>query len=178
MPSLPLIFRLVLAAIVVTAALYDWRFRKIPNWLNLSGLILGLGLNLLYFAMHGAVTALEGLLLASAIYLPLYLLRAMGAGDVKLMAALGSLLGPSHWLQLFVATVLVGGILALTAASRSRRLKQTLWNVWLILQELRAFRAPHKANPELDVRSKQSMRLPHAVTIAVGCAASLSLSSL
>ena len=170
MYSLPLVFRLVLAAIVVTAAVYDWRFRKIPNWLSLSALILGVGLNLLYFQGHGAAEAALGFLLSVAIYMPLHLLRAMGAGDVKLMAAIGSLVGPGHWFDIFLATVVAGGVIAALAILRKGRLRHTLWNVWLLLQELRSFRMPHKANPELDVRNKQALRLPHGVSIAVGCA--------
>lgn len=170
MSSLPLIFRLVLAAVVIAAAVYDWRFRRIPNWLNLSGLILGLGLNLLYFQAHGATEASLGLLLAITIYMPLYLLRAMGAGDVKLMAAIGSIVGPGYWLHIFLATVIVGGVIAALAAFRKGRLRHTLWNVWFLIRELQGLRLPYRASPELDVRNKQALRLPHGVSIAAGCA--------
>ena len=169
MPTLPLVFRLVLGAIVLVAAVYDWRYRRIPNWLNLSGLILGLGLNLLYFQIHGAAQASEGLLLAMAVYFPLYLLRGMGAGDVKLMAAIGSIVGPGHWFEIFLATALAGGSIGLLAALRKGRLRRTFWNVWYLLRELRGLRLPYKSNPELDIRNKQALRLPHGVLIAVGC---------
>lgn len=168
MSTLPLIFRVVLAAVVVCAAVYDFRFRRIPNWLNLSGLILGVGLNILYFQAQGAALAVEGMLLATTIYLPLYLLRAMGAGDVKLMAAIGSLVGPSHWLEIFLTTVLAGGLFAVVAALKKGRLRHTLWNVWYLVCELKGFRLPSKSNEELDVRQKQALRLPHGVSIATG----------
>ena len=173
MSSLPLIFRLVLAAVAVCAAVYDWRFRRIPNWLNLCGLILGISLNLLYFQAHGALEASIGLLLALAIYLPLYLLRAMGAGDVKLMAAIGALVGPRHWLQIFLLTVIAGGLAAAFVAWRKGRLTHTCWNVWFLLRELSGLRLPYQSNPELDVRSKQSLRMPHGLSIAAGCAVAL-----
>ncbi len=109
MYSLPSLFRVFLIAFVLAAAIYDIRYRRIPNWLNLSGLVLGFGLNVLFFHMRGAVTASEGLLFAAAVYLPMYMLRGMGAGDVKLMAAVGALVGPSNWILILLATGLVGG---------------------------------------------------------------------
>ncbi len=175
MPTLPLVFRVILIAMVLCAAAYDWRYRRIPNWLNLSGVILGLGLNLLYFQIHGATQALTGLLLAMAVYFPLYLLRGMGAGDVKLMAAIGSIVGPGHWFEIFLATALAGGLAALLVALRKGRLRRTLWNVWYLLNELRGLRLPYRSNPELDTRNKQALRMPHGVLIALGCLVALSV---
>ena len=96
--QMPLVLKMALIAVVASAAFYDVRTRKIPNWLNLSGLILGLGLNTLLLHAHGIVVASLGLGLALLIYVPLYLVRGMGAGDVKLMAAVGSIAGPQNWL--------------------------------------------------------------------------------
>ena len=169
MTTLPLVFRLVLTAVVLVAAIYDWRYRRIPNWLNMSGLILGLGLNLLYFQAHGAAQASEGLLLAMAVYFPLYLLRGMGAGDVKLMAAIGSIVGPGHWFEIFLATALTGGSIAVLAALRKGRLRRTVWNVWYLLRELRGLRLPYKSNPELDIRNNKRCACPMGVLIALGC---------
>jgi prepilin peptidase CpaA len=152
----------------MTAAFYDIRFRRIPNWLNLSGLILGFGLNAFFFQLHGTITAGLGLLCAVAIYMPLYLLRGMGAGDVKLMAAVGSLVGPGNWLQIFVATALMGGVAAVGLAIFKKRLAGTCCNLWFLLKEFSQFRLPHRNNSELDVRSVHSLRMPHGVLIAIG----------
>jgi len=165
---IPLIVRVVLAAIVLIAAIYDFRFRRIPNWLNLSGLLLGFGLNALFFQVHGAISAGQGLLFAIAIYMPLYLLRGMGAGDVKLMAALGSLVGPWNWFQIFLATAIVGGAVAAGFTLLKHRFTDTCWNVWFLLKELSHFRAPHRGNSQLDVRSAAALRMPHGVLIAIG----------
>src|SRR5206468_6742745 len=104
--------RVCLALLVLVAAVYDLRFRRIPNWLNLSGIILGFGLNAFLFQWSGTAKAGEGMLLAVAVYLPLYVLRGMGAGDVKLMAAVGALVGPGNWFEIFIATALLGGAAA------------------------------------------------------------------
>src|SRR4051812_11249798 len=112
MQLLPLPLRIALAVVVLIAAAYDFRFRRIPNWLNLCGLILGFCLNAFFFQLHGIALACEGLLLALAVYLPFYCLRGMGAGDVKLMAAVGTLVGPGNWFLIFVMTALLGGVAA------------------------------------------------------------------
>lgn len=168
MPAMPILLRAVLVTIVLSAAVYDLRFRRIPNWLNLSGLILGFGLNLFFFQWHGALSASQGLLMAMAFYLPLYLLRGMGAGDVKLMAAVGSLVGPSNWLQIFIATALVGGAAAAIFALVKRRFTETCVNLYFLLKDLLHLKPPHRTNPQLDFRNPASLRMPHGVLIAVG----------
>jgi prepilin peptidase CpaA len=152
----------------VSAGVYDWRTRKIPNWLNLSGLILGIGLNALVLHGHGLVLALAGLGCSLLVYVPLYLVRGMGAGDVKLMAAIGSIAGPLNWLTIFLAAVILGGIAAFGLVVLKKRLPETLGNLATITGELWHFRLPYLADPALDMRSKRSLGLPHGTVIAVG----------
>src|SRR5262249_21483655 len=78
----PIAIQLVLSVLVIVAAVYDARFRRIPNWLVLSGLVLGIGLNGFLFEWSGLRTSFLGLGVAFLVYFPLYLLRGMGAGDV------------------------------------------------------------------------------------------------
>ncbi len=85
------IVQVLLLLLVIPAALYDSRQRRVPNWLALAGLLLGIGLNSFLYESTGLLTSLKGLGVAFLIYFPLYLLRAMGAGDVKLMAAIGAI---------------------------------------------------------------------------------------
>jgi prepilin peptidase CpaA len=174
--SLPPVILFTLAALAITAAVYDCRFRRIPNWLNLSGIILGFGWNLVFFHLHGAGRAAEGMLLAMAVYLPFYLLRGMGAGDVKLMAAIGSLVGPANWLVIFIATALAGGIAGAGFSLFKRRFTETCCNVYFLAKDLLHFRAPYRTNPQLDFRNTASLRLPHGLVIAVGCAAAVACS--
>ncbi|HEY3457782.1 MAG TPA: prepilin peptidase [Bryobacteraceae bacterium] len=158
---------------MISAGLYDLRTRKIPNWLNLSGVILGVGLNTLLLHGHGIVVALLGLGLSLLIYIPLYLIRGMGAGDVKLMAAVGSIAGPHNWLVIFVVTALLGGVVALALVFFKRRLYETLSNLATILGELTRGKAPFHKDPSLDMRSPLSLGLPHGTIIALGCLAFL-----
>jgi prepilin peptidase CpaA len=168
MHSVTIGIRVGLALLVLIAAVYDLRFRRIPNWLNLCGIILGFGLNAFLFQWSGTAKAGEGMLLALAVYLPLYLLRGMGAGDVKLMAAVGALVGPGNWLEIFIATALLGGATAGVFALMKGRLADTLCNLHFLLKDLACLRAPYRTNPQLDFRRPGALSLPHGVSIAVG----------
>jgi prepilin peptidase CpaA len=75
--QLPAPMQVVLVLIVVTAGIYDFRYRRIPNWLVLVGLVLGFALSTFLFELAGLERAGLGMGLALAIYFPLYLLRAM-----------------------------------------------------------------------------------------------------
>jgi len=171
--QLPAVMQVSLVLIVVTAGIYDLRYRRIPNWLVLVGLALGFGLNTFSFHLAGLTRAGLGMGVALLVYFPLYLLRAMGAGDAKLMAALGSIVGPGNWIVLFVATAILGGVMAVIVLLFAGRIRKTFWNVGWILNEIIHFRAPYHSSEELDVRSARAMRLPHGVAIALGSIAFL-----
>lgn len=163
----PVSIRIVLVLLVMVAAVYDIRFRRIPNWLVLSGLIFGLGLNTVLSQWQGARASLLGIILAFLVYFPLYLLRGMGAGDVKLMAAVGALVGPSNWFGIFVLSGLLGGVFAVLILLSRGKLMNSLWNIGFLFQRLFSFRAPY-AREELDLASPKSIKLPHGVAIAAG----------
>jgi prepilin peptidase CpaA len=166
---LPVLFRCLLLALVLTAAVYDLRYRIVPNWLVASGITLALLLNAFEWGvLPGLRTALAGFALALAIYMPLYALHAMGAGDGKLMAAVGAVVGWQDWIGIFLITALIGGITGLIFSKARGRLKRTLWNVGFILAEMKRGRPAYLANEELDVRGSKGLRLPHAAVIAAG----------
>ena len=108
--------QILVAVIVIAAAATDLRSRRIPNWLTLSGVCAGLLLNWYMEGLVGIRTSLEGLALGFGVYFVLYCLRAMGAGDVKLMAAVGAIVGPQNWVWVFIATAIAGGVLAAAGA--------------------------------------------------------------
>jgi len=164
--------------VVVTAAVFDVRRRRIPNWISVSGAVLGVGLNaIVSHGLQGVVFALEGMALGFGIYFVLYALRAMGAGDVKLMAAVGSLVGWQNWLGVFFISAIVGGILALIIVVRRGRVQRTFRNVGFILSQMTRLRPAYLAREELDVRSPQAVSLPHGAVIAVATLFFLSISA-
>jgi prepilin peptidase CpaA len=165
---LPIAVQALLALIVIPAAVFDLRCRRVPNWLTLSGLILAFGLNAFLYHTAGLAISLQGTGLALLVYLLLYLLRATGGGDVKLMAAIGAAAGPLNWLGIFVLTSLLGGIAALTLIAARGRVLKTFANIGHVVSSLASGKAPYAGNPELDVQRTQGARMPHAVIIACG----------
>lgn len=160
-------FWLLLSCLLGLALGYDIARRRIPNWLVLAGLVAGLGLG--FFAAPGGAwlglgKALLGALTGFAIMLPLYLLRAMGAGDVKLMAALGAFLGPLPVLGAVLLSFAAGGVLSLVAALCSGSLLRVLANLRLMAMVAASGRAAG-----LSLRDVQTTgRLPYAIAIAIG----------
>ncbi len=166
----------LLLVLVTIAAVYDVLFRRIPNWLTGGGVALGFAVNaFLHPLWPGLLLSVGGLFAAFAVYIALYSLRAMGAGDVKLMAAIGAMAGWRNWIAIFLITAVLGGIAALILVALRGRVRKTLWNVGFILSEMKSGRPAYAKNDELDVRSGKSVGLPHGAVIAAGTVAFLAL---
>ena len=105
----------VLMLLLACAAVFDFRSHRIPNWLVFSGALFGVIYNTVLPPWpHGTIFfPLAGLGLGLLLFLPLYLLRAMGAGDVKLLAMVGAFLGPDDTFRVALASMIVGGVLAI-----------------------------------------------------------------
>ncbi len=173
-PAVGIEFVLVLAVLVATVT--DLRTRRIPNWLTVSTLLMGFVLNALvaYPApLEGVWLATKGFALAFAINLVMYMLHMTGAGDVKLLAAIGAMVGFSDFLGIFMLTALLGGVLALILMLVKGRVRQTLFNLGFMVGELMKWRAPHLTREQLDVGSSKALRLPGAVRICLGVVAFL-----
>lgn len=164
----PLVFRVLLILIAFVAGAYDIRFRRIPNWLSLTGVVLGLAFHAFLFEWPGVIYSLKGLALAMLVYFPLFVLRGMGAGDVKLMAAVGALVGAWNWVGIFVITGVLGGLFAIVLALSHGALRKTVANITYLLTELAHLRMPYIGRSELDIRNPKALRLPHGAVIALG----------
>lgn len=145
-----------LVAMVAAAAWSDFRTRRIPNWITVPGVVLGFALQAWQGGAHGLLISLVGAGLGFGIFIVLYIAGGMGAGDVKLFAAVGALTGPQSLIVVFVFTGLLGGIAAAGLAVSRGRLRETLQRTgWLMLG----------ARPSL---TPDSLRLPYGVIIAGG----------
>lgn len=158
--------------LVLAAAISDVRRRRIPNKLVLAGIIAGFLWNLCQSggagARNGFLYSSAGLGLGFLLYLPFYLLRGMRAGDVKLLAAVGSVTGATNILWIFFLTALFGGAFALVYLAFRGQLNRVLFNVGWLLRDLFSFRAPYSSSPELDVQSSSGIRIPHAPLVLAG----------
>lgn len=112
---------LILLLVVVTAAIIDLAIRKIPNKLLLAAACAVLGLHMIDPTQGSLSSALGGAAIGFALFVPLYAVRGMAAGDVKLMATVGLFLGPSDTLYACILTWCVGGGMALVIILFTRR---------------------------------------------------------
>ncbi len=148
----------------ICAGVLDWRYRRIPNWLTVSGLVAGIGVNTALFGWAGMKAALLGAALGLGLLLPFVLLRSLGAGDWKLAGALGACLGPQQLVTVLMGTVLVAGVMALAVVIWKRRLMQTLHNIVRMLAAFLSLRMP---GPDVSLDSPQSTKIPFGVAMAL-----------
>lgn len=150
--------------IAVCAGILDWRYRRIPNWLTVSGFLAGLALNTGIFGWLGLKSGLLGALAGLAVLFPFVILRSLGAGDWKLAGALGACVGPREMMTILMGTILLAGVMALLAVIWKGRLVQTLRN---IMRMLAAFISLHMPGPEVSLDSPQSTKIPFGVAMAL-----------
>jgi prepilin peptidase CpaA len=163
--------------LLLAAVREDVRYHRIPNLFVFWGAGVGILLNVfmpegLGFASRlpggvGFLSAIEGLAIGLAVLLPMYLLRVMGAGDVKLMAMVGTFLGAEDVLGAILATFLAGGILSLAYAWKIGVLRRTLQNIRFILYS-NAVRIAGGSVPTIEDAPETAGKFPYAVAIAVG----------
>lgn len=176
MTFLPL---LILCALLALAVWNDLRTRRIPNSLVFGGALLGLllnaalpagdGLFIQVFGGIGLLKALAGLAVGLCLLLPMYAMRALGAGDVKLMAMIGAFVGPGAVAGITLLTLLAGGVLALVVAGLNGRLRVMVHNTWHMIK-YSMLRSLAGEVPKMDAPAAASGRLPYAVAIAAGAA--------
>jgi len=148
----------------LAAGFLDWRYRRIPNWLTVSGFAAGVVVNTILYRWPGLKAALLGMLLGLGLLLPFVLVRSLGAGDWKLAGALGACLGPRQLLSVLVGTILVAGVMALALVIWKGRLKRTLLNIARLVGAMFSL---HMPGPELSLDDPQSTKIPFGVSMAL-----------
>jgi prepilin peptidase CpaA len=128
-------FLLISLGVVLTlATIFDLALQRIPNALTLPTMAFGIIYFIFLNGMDGFLHSTSGLLLGLALLLPVYIIGGMGAGDVKLMGTVGSILGPKGVFVAFLYSAIVGGVYALFILARSKALSQTAGRYGLMLK--------------------------------------------
>lgn len=112
--------------VLATAVTYDIRFSRIPNWLTFPVMATAIVYHTFTTGVLGFALSVGGLVIGFSVFLVFYVKGGMGAGDVKLMAAMGALLGPRDILFAAAFTAIAGGAYAVILLAFSKRNRKTL----------------------------------------------------
>jgi prepilin peptidase CpaA len=157
-----------LAAII---GYYDVRYRRIPNAFVLATLAGGVAMHAISGGFPGIATSMSGCVLAFVLMFALHVFGAMGAGDVKLFAAIGAVTGVGLVLPTFIVVVLTGGLLAVVSMIRGGFVKTTMFRVMQIFVGL----LPGWQMPKFSVPADRRHTIPYGVAITMGSIISIAI---
>lgn len=149
--------------LALAAGWTDLRSRRIPNWLTVPGLLIGVAGSTFLGGWSGLKSSLLGAGLGLVLLLPFVLLRSLGAGDWKLAGALGAFTGPAVLIDLLLGSVFVAGIMAVALVIYKGRVVQTMRNIGHILTSLLTFRLPGR---QVSLDNPDSLKIPYGVALA------------
>ena len=157
--------------LAIVIGYYDVRYRRIPNAFVLAALVGGLALNGIFGGLSGVAASLGGCALAFVLMFTLHIFGAMGAGDVKLFAAIGAVTGAQLVVPTFLVVVLTGGLLAVVSIIRAGTVITTLHRVLQILVGL----LPGWQMPKFAVPADRTHTIPYGVAITMGSIISIAI---
>ena len=164
---------LFVGTLLALACVTDLRTRRIPNVLTFSAAAGAVLFHLATGGWQAAGWSIVGLFVGALLFLPMFALRGMGAGDVKLLAAVGAWLGPGQVAMVALATSLVGGVMAIVVALAYGYLRKALTNIYLLLAHWRVMGV--SPLPAVTLEQASGPRLAYALPIAIGTVVTLCL---
>lgn len=150
-------------ALALVSGWMDLRRHRIPNWLTVPGVLLGIVLNTALGGRSGLKDSLLGCGLGFVLLLPFWMLRSLGAGDLKLAVALGAFTGPGKLFDILFGSVFVAGAMALALVIYKQRFVETVRNIGHILVSLATFRRP---GPHVTLDNPDALKVPYGVALA------------
>jgi prepilin peptidase CpaA len=157
---------LIALAVAGLACVTDLRTRRVPNALTFPAALAGLAFHLFAHGFSGLGWSVAGALLGLLVFLPMFALGGLGAGDVKLAAAVGAWVGVPDVLVFAVAGAIAGGVLATIVGLATGYLRQAVRNVWMLLMHWRV--SGVRPLESLTLSNAAGPRLPYAVPLTVG----------
>jgi len=161
--------------LAIVAALWDVRTGRVPNVLTFGAAVAGVVWSIATAGVDGFGTSLLGCLVGLALFFPLFALGGMGAGDVKLLAAIGAWLGPLGAAYTALWGSLAGGVLALVVGVSHGYLREAFRNVLALLAVWRTVGPSPVAG--MTLTDSRAPRIAYAVPIGIGAIAALWLSA-
>jgi len=161
-----MVFQYLALAVAVVAAACDLRSRKIPNILTFTSALVAVCLHGYMGGWREAGLAVGGLVVGVALFFPFFAVGGLGAGDVKLLGAVGAFVGPfaTVWVALYAS--ISGGLMALLVASYAGYLRKAFVNLWCIVMYWR-IEGPRPV-PEMTLATHKGPRLAYAVPVLAG----------
>ena len=156
----------VSVGVACAACVTDLRTRRVPNVLTLGAAGAAMAFHAASHSGSGLLFALFGWGLGLLVFLPLFALRGIGGGDVKLLAALGAWLGPSMVLWVAAFAAIAGGVFALIVSAQHGYTRKAFSNVWGLLSYWRVMGV--QTHPGLTLDAATAPRLPYALPMAAG----------
>ncbi len=161
----------LLVPLAIIIGYYDVRYRRIPNAFVLAALAAGLAMNAIFGGLAGLAASLGGCALAFILMFLLHIFGAMGAGDVKLFAAIGAVTGAQLVVPTFLVVALTGGLLAVVSIIRAGTVMTTLHRVLQIFVGM----LPGWQMPKFAVPADRSHTIPYGVAITLGSIISIAI---
>ena len=153
-------------ALLLLACITDLHTRRIPNALTVSAIAAAVAFHGVTGGLSPAGWSLAGCLVGALLFFPMFALRGMGAGDVKLLAAVGAWLGPSQVVIAALATSVAGGVIAVAVAVGHGYLETAVRNLWMLLTHWRVTGIRPLEN--VTLQGTRGPRLAYAFPIAIG----------
>lgn len=126
-------FIVALLILLIWAVVTDLSKTRVPNCIIITGLILGLFYRVLYLGHRNYIVILAGIVIPVLIFFPLFLMRAMGAGDIKLFAVTGAFFSIEDNMKCIALAIMLGGVIALIKVFANRNLRERLKYMFLYL---------------------------------------------
>jgi prepilin peptidase CpaA len=158
--------QIIIVAVAAVACVIDLRERRIPNWLTFGAALAGVLFQIWSGGAAGLKFATLGWIAGVAVFFLPFALGGLGAGDVKLLGALGAWIGPMDILWLALYTGVAGMLLAVVVSLASGYLREALSNVWTLLTHWRVYGL--RPLPVLTIHQGRGPKLAYGLAIFAG----------
>ena len=162
---------ILLLPLAIIIAYYDVRYRRIPNAFVLATLAAGVAINAMFSGLPGIAASFTGCALGFVLMFMLHVFGAMGAGDVKLFAAIGAVTGAGLVIPTFIVVILTGGVLAVVSMIRAGMVMTTMHRVLQIFVGM----LPGWQMPKFAVPTDRKHTIPYGVAITMGSIISMAI---